>query len=172
MKNSRKYQVYVHTCPNGKKYVGCTSQELEERWHGGRSYSGIFQRDILKYGWDNIQHEVFEVESKEEMYRKEVELISFYHSNDPEYGYNTTSGGVKGFQYNEEHLGQIRERAREVHSRPGYRERVSAGKKGKSVPHAYFLWRLPDGTIRKMTKQNASKCYINKGIQITQVKGE
>lgn len=162
----KKYKVYVHTCPNGKRYVGCTTQKVNERWHRGRSYSGIFRQDILKYGWDNITHDVFEVDSKEEMYRKEVELISFYHSNDPEYGYNTQSGGVRGFQYNKEHLDKITERAREVHSRPGYRERVAAGKKGKSIPHAYFLWRFPDGTVKKLTKQNASKLYINRGIPL------
>ena len=88
----RKYWVYVHTCPNGKKYVGITTRiRPERRW--GKNGKGYYQnehfyRAILKYGWDNITHEVFEVDSAEEMYRKEIELISFYHTNDPRYGYN------------------------------------------------------------------------------------
>ena len=102
----KKFYVYVHVCPNGKRYVGATTQARPEfRWQGGRSYSGIFLQDILKYGWDNITHDVFEVDSREEMYRKEVELISFYHSNDPEYGYNNSVGGEKsalGCRHSEE----------------------------------------------------------------------
>ena len=94
----KKFYVYVHVCPNGKRYVGCTKQARPElRWgkNGGRYKHQLFGRAILKYGWDNITHEVFEVDSEEEMYRKEIELISFYHSNDPEYGYNNSTGGEK-----------------------------------------------------------------------------
>ena len=94
------YWVYVHTCKaNGKRYVGCTKQARPElRWKEGNGYryNKHFYSAILKYGWNNITHEVFEVDSAEEMYRKEVELISFYHSNDPEYGYNNSVGGEKG----------------------------------------------------------------------------
>lgn len=95
----KKFYVYVHVCPNGKRYVGCTTRVKPElRWKEGNGYqyNKHFYSAILKYGWDNITHEVFEVESKEEMYRKEIELISFYHTNDPEYGYNNSVGGEKG----------------------------------------------------------------------------
>ena len=93
-----RYWVYIHTCKaNGKKYVGVTGRNPESRWLKGNGYryNKHFYSAILKHGWDNFEHEVFEVDSKEEMYRKEVELISFYHSNDPEYGYNNSSGGEK-----------------------------------------------------------------------------
>ena len=95
----KKYWVYIHTCPNGKKYVGITTaSKPERRWLKGNGYryNDHFYRAILKYGWDNFEHEVFEVDSKEEMYRKEVELISFYHSNDPNFGYNHSVGGEHG----------------------------------------------------------------------------
>ena len=95
----KKFYVYVHVCPNGKRYVGCTTRVKPElRWKEGRGYQNNdhFYRAILKYGWRSITHEVFEVDSAEEMYRKEVELISFYHSNDPKYGYNNSVGGEKG----------------------------------------------------------------------------
>lgn len=94
----KKYWVYIHTCPNGKKYVGATTRiKPEIRWgKNGKGYKGqLFEEGIRKHGWDNITHEVFEVDSAEEMYRKEVELISFYHSNDPEFGYNCSTGGEK-----------------------------------------------------------------------------
>ena len=96
----KKFYVYIHVCPNGKRYVGCTVKiKPEYRWgRNGNSYqyNKCFYSDILKYGWDNIAHKIFEVDSKEEMYRKEIELISFYHSNDPRYGYNHSVGGEGG----------------------------------------------------------------------------
>lgn len=113
------YYVYIHTCnDNGKRYVGVTTKlKPEYRWgKNGEGYcqNKHFYSAILKHGWDNFEHEVFEVDSKEEMYRKEVELISFYHSNDPEYGYNNSSGGESG------HLGcKHSEEARKKMSKAG-----------------------------------------------------
>lgn len=112
-----RYWVYIHTCKaNGKRYVGITTKiKPEYRWgKNGEGYcqNKHFYSAILKHGWDNFEHEVFEVDSKEEMYRKEVELISFYHSNDPEFGYNNSSGGEKsalGCKYSEEHKRHIAE---------------------------------------------------------------
>ena len=126
-----RYWVYVHTCPNGKRYVGCTTQASpERRWQKGKGYyqNEHFSKAILKYGWSNFQHEVFEVESEEEMYRKEVELISFYHSNDPRYGYNHSSGGEKsasGCIRSEEYVKHLSEIKKEEWSDPGYREKMS-----------------------------------------------
>ena len=157
----KKYWVYVHTCnANGKKYVGATTAPKPEyRWgKNGEGYRGQpFEEAILKYGWDNITHEVFEVDSKEEMYRKEIELISFYHSNDPEYGYNCSTGGEKsasGCTRSEECRKRVSETlkkrcsdpevrkkmsetAKKVHSDPEYRRKLSEAKKGKShKPHS------------------------------------
>lgn len=33
------YSVYVHTTPNGKRYVGMTSRDLSARWRNGLGYS-------------------------------------------------------------------------------------------------------------------------------------
>ena len=82
----------------------------------------------MKYGWDNFEHEVFEVESEEEMYRKEVELISFYHSNDPKFGYNHSSGGEKGAlgcTRSEEFRRRISESNKERAKDPEFRKKIS-----------------------------------------------
>lgn len=136
----KKYYVYVHVCPNEKRYVGCTTQaKPEHRWQEGRGYRGQpFEEGIRKYGWDNIEHEVFEVDSKEEMYRKEVELISFYHSNDPEYGYNCSIGGEKGAlgcTRSEKFRKRVSESVKERCSDPEYRRKMSeTAKKVHSDP--------------------------------------
>ena len=138
----KKFYVYVHVCPNGKRYVGITTRiKPERRWgKNGESYqyNKHFYSAILKYGWDNISHEVFEVESEEEMYRKEVELISFYHSNDPEYGYNNSVGGEKGAlgcKHSEEARKNQSEALKKRNSDPEVRRKISeAIKKGLSDP--------------------------------------
>lgn len=154
------YYVYIHTCKdNGKKYVGCTKQARPElRWKEGNGYwyNKHFYSSILKYGWTNFEHEVFEVDSEEEMYRKEVELISFYHSNDPRYGYNYSVGGEHGYLgcrhseearkkmsqakkgrvLNEEHRRKISETLKKRCSDPEVRKHRSEVRKGK--PHKPF----------------------------------
>lgn len=90
------FYVYKHTCPNGKIYIGITSLELSRRWQNGLGYrrQPYFYNAILKYGWDNIKHEIlFENLSKEEAEQKEIELIAKYKSNNKKYGYNIANGG-------------------------------------------------------------------------------
>ena len=145
----KKYYVYIHVCPNGKRYVGCTVKiKPEYRWgRNGNSYqyNKCFYFDILKYGWDNIEHEIFEVESEEEMYRKEIELISFYHTDDPRYGYNHSVGGEKGA------LGCTRSEK--------FRKHVSEAVKNRPK----IKIKLPDGTVIERTKNLIARNYINKG---------
>ena len=150
----KKFWVYVHVCPNGKRYVGATTApKPERRWAKGRGYGGIFLQDILKYGWDNITHEVFEVDSAEEMYRKEVELISFYHSNDPRYGYNNSVGGEKsalGCTRSEEykkHLSEVNKKRYSDH--PEIRRKISETQKGRPKPHSEDHKRKISETLKK-----------------------
>ena len=152
------FYVYVHTCPNGKRYVGSTTKNPHFRWgKNGRcyEYNEPFFLDILKYGWDNIAHEVFEVDSREEMYRKEVELISFFHSNDPEQGYNRSLGGENS------RVGC------KMHHSEESRKKMSETRKG--VPKPRYTYLFPDGTFKSMTPQNATKYYLKKGVLIVKV---
>ena len=149
------YYVYIHTCnDNGKKYIGVTGRNPESRWKEGRGYktNKHFYSAILKHGWNNFQHEVFEVDSKEEMYRKEVELISFYHSNDPEFGYNNSSGGEYshlGCKCSEETRKKLKEANKKKWSDPEYRRKQTEGHKGKSVS---------EETRRKISEANKKRC--------------
>ena len=88
--------VYIHICPNGKRYVGITQKEdPKERWDSGWGYQSNvhFFNAIKKYGWNNIEHQVFKVDTKEEMFYLEKYLISYYNTTNPIYGYNHSSGG-------------------------------------------------------------------------------
>lgn len=91
------YSVYLHTFPNGKRYVGVTSWKPKLRWgSNGCNYKNPYMRNaIKKYGWNNIKHEILAenltVDQASEM---EIDLIKKYNSTDREYGYNISPGGV------------------------------------------------------------------------------
>ena len=90
--------VYEHTCPNGKVYIGITCRNVKYRWNNGKGYIGNkhFYNAILKYGWENIKHEIlYENLNENEAYIKEIELIEYYKSNNRKYGYNNSIGGEK-----------------------------------------------------------------------------
>lgn len=90
------YTVYKHTTPSNKVYIGITSRNPVKRWESGKGYktNEYFYRAILKYGWDNIKHEIlFTGLSKEQAELKEIELIKLYNSIDSKYGYNLREGG-------------------------------------------------------------------------------
>ena len=55
----REYSVYCHTFPNGKKYIGISS-DYENRWRNGKGYETQpkMDRAIQKYGWENIKHDI------------------------------------------------------------------------------------------------------------------
>lgn len=85
------YCVYKHTCPNGKVYIGITGCTPEVRWQGGYGYkdNGRFFKDILDYGWRNIQHEIlFDGLTKEKALEIESAQITLHNSMLPQYGYN------------------------------------------------------------------------------------
>lgn len=85
------YTVYIHTMPDGKKYVGLTIQKPNDRWVSGNGYMNNkrFFEDIQKVGWDNIDHEIFyQTIMREEADILEKALIRKYNTTNPEYGYN------------------------------------------------------------------------------------
>ena len=100
-----KYSVYLHTCiSNKKRYVGKSSRNPLSRWGtNGRGYltkrnekfvQPQIARAILKYGWDNFEHEILMSDlTNEEACFWEKFFIFLFRSNNPIYGYNGTSGG-------------------------------------------------------------------------------
>lgn len=216
-----RYWVYIHTCPNGKRYVGITTASKPEyRWKEGRGYqyNKYFYRTIKKYGWSSIKHEAWELTSESEMYYAEKYLIAYYHTTESEFGYNHSSGGEKsasGCIRSEEARKRISEANKKSHRDPEFRKRQSEAIKKKwtdleyrkklseirkSIPHKphseetkgkiagalkgkvvseetkrrmseahkgkpqpRILIKLPDGTIREITKNNLVRDYVNKG---------
>jgi len=91
------YVVYTHTSPSGKRYIGITRNTLKKRWgSNGQGYkrSPAFYNAILKYGWDNIKHEIVAYGlTGGEAKAMEIKLIALNKTQDHNCGYNLTAGG-------------------------------------------------------------------------------
>ena len=91
----KKWCLYRHTSPSGKVYIGITSKKPHIRWGlNGHNYlsSKAFYNAILKYGWNNIKHEVLFPDLEEDRAKKlEISLISHYKKLG--ISYNITDGG-------------------------------------------------------------------------------
>ena len=149
------YWVYIHTCPNGKRYVGITTYPKPEyRWQEGRGYcrNKHFSRAIRKYGWNSIKHEAWELTCESEMYYAEKYLIAYYHTTDNKFGYNNSSGGEKsalGCKCSEETRRKISKANRKRWSDPEYREKMLEIRKGRGV--------LSEEARRHLTEANKKK---------------
>lgn len=95
--DSKKYKVYILVFPNGKKYVGMTSQTyLCQRWARGRGYKNQPQmRDaIQRFGWENVKGVLLcDGLTEQEAEVKEIEVISELKTDNPYLGYNIERGG-------------------------------------------------------------------------------
>lgn len=103
---SKKYIVYVHICPNNKKYVGQTCQNPIDRWNFGKGYikNKEFYTDIQKFGWENIEHIILRRNlSSQGADDCEKYWIKKYNSNNPKKGYNKTIGGKEKLTKKEKH---------------------------------------------------------------------
>ena len=93
------FTLYMHTVPNGKKYIGITKRNPKERWNRGSGYRSNeeFYQDIKKYGWGNIKHEILLSNiSQEEAEEWEIKMIAKHDTTNPEKGYNFSKGGGYG----------------------------------------------------------------------------
>lgn len=155
------YSVYKHTFPNGKVYIGITGTSLERRFgkdgigyltkrKDGEYCQPLMAYAILKYGWDNIKHEMlFDGLTKENAEEKEIELIEQHKSNNREFGYNIQNGG---------NIMNISEESR---------RKISKALKGKySGENSWMLGRhLPEETRRKISEANKGKKLSEYQIQ-------
>lgn len=96
LREDKRYTVYVHFFPDGKKYVGITSRTLYERWRDGSGYGSQDRVNaaIQKHGWENIRHFVvagrFDIVGAR---KAEAALVQKYMSDHPMHGYNCGAGG-------------------------------------------------------------------------------
>lgn len=101
MKTESKWSLYRHITPSGKVYIGITSQKPEYRWNNGNGYLNSrktkLKSSIIKYGWDNIKHEVLFTNLDEDTAKRlEVELIRHYKNLGISLNHTDGGEGAKG----------------------------------------------------------------------------
>lgn len=128
------YIVYKATSPSNKVYVGITRKSLKNRIgeHVSLSKSGKirpFQCALKKYG-NNFVWEVIE-SGLERSKAEELEkyYIKFYKSNDMQFGYNLSPGGLAGSIMSEEGKKRHKEKMRIHYDDPKYIKMLSDAKK-------------------------------------------
>lgn len=91
----KTWTVYEHISASGKVYIGITSQNnVNKRWFKGSGYAKCpaIYNAILKYGWDNFQHNIIASNLGEQTAKNmEKDLIKFYKEQGK--SYNITDGG-------------------------------------------------------------------------------
>ena len=84
----KNYCVYLHSFPNGKKYVGIT-KDIEKRWTNGLGYkdNSAMWSAIIKYGWDNIEHKIL-AKNLTKASALEIERVEIQNFDSIKNGYN------------------------------------------------------------------------------------
>lgn len=107
------YIIYKLTFPNGKVYIGQTSQDFNyymNRYKSNflnKNFKGnnrIIYKAIKHFGWNNIKREILFTTSAEFVDELETKIIAEYNATDRRFGYNILEIGKssKGFKHSEE----------------------------------------------------------------------
>lgn len=169
MESGKKHSVYKHTSPEGKIYIGCTSQKLTRRWDNGNGYKYShkeFYSDIQKFGWNNFLHEIIASGLSEEAgYLLEAEYIKKYNTTNPEYGYNKSTGGKgsMGCFWSEERRRQ-RSDAVKGDKNPMYGKPCD-GERRRKISEAHMGMRHSEESIEKMRRVHSKRVIcIDTGV--------
>lgn len=85
----------MHVFPNGKKYIGITSQKPASRWRkSGQGYGGCpkMRNAINHFGWENVEHVVL-YEGLEKTVAEAAEIALIAEHDTINNGYNVEHGG-------------------------------------------------------------------------------
>lgn len=187
------YTVYKHTTPSGKVYIGITKQNPEKRWNHGNGYrqNKHFYRAILKYGWENIEHEIVKNGlTKQQACDLEIELIAKYDSANPSNGYNNSIGGeygalgthhsvetrkkisesLKGAYLNPELRQKISESHKRAYLNPELRQKLSEARKGVNNPNYGkhpIAWNKGQKGARRSSETRRKMSESHKGAHLS-----
>jgi len=138
-----KYTVYLRTNKiNGKQYVGQTNniERRERQWRDLTTYyaNNELTNDRQEHGLENFKTEILAiVDTREESWELEKKYILEYNTLYPN-GYNVSTGGGRGFTYQEER-----------------NKKISEAKKGEN--NYWFGKKFSDEHKQKISKANKGK---------------
>jgi hypothetical protein len=159
-------------------YIGITKHEDNPniRWESGwgYEYNRHFANSIHKYGWNNFTHEIFAKGLDEETAKAtEKLLIEYFQTQNPDNGYNRTSGGdgtsniseestqrrVESYKrFYKEHPEKAKERSERCKgsNNPMYKKNIKDYMTSENYERwLYHLRNVSDETREKMSKNHA-----------------
>ena len=166
------YNIYVHTFPDGRKYVGSTKkQNPKKRWkcaQGYRKHKILFNA-IKSVGWNNIQHEILEtVEDKEMAFKREEYYTLLWRTNEPEFGFNIDLGN----KHNTEIKQKISESCKGRTPSEESRRKNSESHKGKTPWNkGRKLQPFTEEHRAKISASSKGRVSPNKGTKLVMVDG-
>jgi group I intron endonuclease len=131
--------VYCHTSPSGKRYVGYSKRGMSARWeqHVSQALGGsptAFHRAIRKYGAGSFKHELLEqCDTDAGAKRAEQRWIVSRCTRTTELGYNETAGGDGASGYVHDEVSRAKNSAARIGKplRPESIAKRSAKQRGK-----------------------------------------
>jgi len=132
------YAYKITNLVNEKIYIGITTTSMGNRISSYKSATKSQKSNkhrvimaMKKYGFENFSFEiVFETNSKEELKKKEIELIKFYNSTDTSIGYNVSPGG---FLHSQESIKKKSDANKGKKLSKEHKEKISASLIGHQV---------------------------------------
>lgn len=118
---------------NGKIYIGWSKNPQERfRTHQRRTNKSRLRHAMCKYGIQNFDLIVLEEHtSKQNVKNAEIRLIAEYKSQDPDVGYNMTSGGDGCPNLSEESIEKMRAAKRGTKASDETRKKMSNSQRGR-----------------------------------------
>lgn len=137
--------VYKHIFPNNKVYIGITSVNPIKRWCNRYKEQPFMHNAILKYGWDNIRHEILFTDlNKNDAEKKEIELIKQFNSNNKNFGYNIANGGMHTGKHSIQTKKLIGEKGRGIKRSEAFKQNLrELHKKGIFPKPPLFTGKIP-----------------------------
>ena len=166
---NRTYIVYSHIFPNGKRYIGITSQPVVKRWGGGSGYKQCpkVYKAIKKFGWENVKHFIlFEGLQKEEAENIERQLIIEFDTI--RNGYNIEHGGNAAGTHSVETKKKISEGGKGKKKGPASADRKAHLSKVNSGECNPFYGKHHSEEVRRKHSSFMSGNQFNKGNHHTE----
>ena len=161
----RVYRVYKRIAPDGRVYIGCTTNTLEERaGHNGCNYRKHtrLMEAIRKYGWDSFRTELLlETTDIHEASKAESDFIAQYEATNPEKGFNFSGGG---YITDPTYIDRITEINRTHNADPEIRKKIQEScmavwdDEAKRAEHGKMIKeKLSDESMRQKISENTVK---------------
>lgn len=178
------YKLYKHVNKiNNKVYIGITKNKPKVRWANGHGYKTckLFYNAIIKYGWNNFDHEIlFEGLSKELACQLETSYIEYFRERGM--SYNIANGGEGTDSVSDETKKKISEKLKYRKFSDETKKKISQSKKGichnletkkkisetlKQRPRLKRNIIVTDETKEKMSKSHIGQIAWNKGMKMS-----